>query len=109
MLRDNTLNWFAFVAELRMLLRSYSEETLVYSLTEFSDHLENMDLTDKEKNKVEMSRQAYLEYERQKAMGDDVWVSESDSDTVDPDSVVTADLNEQIKIQRQKIKRKEKR
>ena len=109
MLRDNTLNWFAFVAELRMLLRNYSEETLVYALTEFSDHLENMDLTDKEKNKVEMSRQAYLEYERQKAMVDDAWVSESDSDTVDPDSVVTADLNEQVKIQRQKIKRKEKR
>ena len=74
-----------------------------------SDHLENMDLTDKEKNKVEMSRQAYLEYERQKTMGNDAWVSESDSDTVDPDSVVTADLNEQVKIQRQKIKRKEKR
>lgn len=111
MLRDNTLNWFAFVAELRMLLRNYTEETLVYALTEFSDHLENMDLTDKEKNKVEMSRQAYLEYERKKAMGDDAWVSESDSDTVDPDSVnvVTADLNEQVKIQRQKIKRKEKR
>ena len=63
MLTDNTLNWFAFVAELRMLLRNYSEETLVYALTEFSDHLENMDLTDKEKNNVEMSRQAYLEYE----------------------------------------------
>ena len=53
-----------------------------------------MDLTDKEKNKVEMPRQAYLEYDRQKAMGDDAWVSESDSETVDPDSVVTADLNE---------------
>ena len=91
MLRDNTLNWSAFVAELQMLLRNYFEETLVYALTEFSDHLENMDLTDKEKNKVEMSRQAYLEYERQKAMGDDAWVSESDSDTVDPDSVVTAE------------------
>ena len=89
MLRDTTLNWFAFVAELRMLLRNYSEETLVYALTEFSDHFENMDLTDKEKNKVEMSRQAYLEYERQKAMGDDAWVSQSDSDTVEPDSVVT--------------------
>lgn len=54
MLRDNTLNWFAFMAELRMLLRNYSKETLVYALTEFSDNLENMDLTDKEKNKVEM-------------------------------------------------------
>ena len=66
-------------------------------------------MTDKEKNKVEMPRQAYLEYDRQKAMGYDAWASESDSDTVDPDSVVTADLNEQVKIQRQKIKRKEKR
>ena len=36
-----------------MLLRNYSKETLVYALTEFSDNLENMDLTDKEKNKVE--------------------------------------------------------
>ena len=36
-------------------------------------------------------------------------MSESDSDTVDPDSVVTADLNEQVKIQRKKIKRNEKR
>lgn len=59
-LRENELNWFALVAELRTLLQNYSEDTLAYALTEFSDHLSNMDLTEEEQRKVELSKQVYL-------------------------------------------------
>lgn len=62
--RENSLNWFAFVGELKTLLQNYSEETVTYALTDFSDNLENMDLTDEEMSQVEISRQAYLECER---------------------------------------------
>lgn len=48
-----------------------------------------------------MSKQAYLNM-RQKAM-----VSDSDSD--DPDSFLAENSNEQVKLQRKKIKRKAKR
>ena len=59
-LREHNLNWFAFVVELRTLLRNYSEETLLSALTDVSNNLKNRDLTDEEKFKVEMSKQAYL-------------------------------------------------
>lgn len=99
-LREHKLNWFAFVVKLRTLLQNYSEETLVDALTDVSDNLENMDLTDEEKVKVEMSKQAYLNM-RLKAM-----VSDCDSD--DPDSFLAENSNKQVKLQRQKIKRKAK-
>ena len=47
-LRENSLNWFALVGELRTLLQNYSEETLTYALTEFSDHLPNLEGPSKE-------------------------------------------------------------
>ena len=59
-LREDNLNWFAFVVKLRTLLRNYSEETLLSALTDVSNNLKNRDLTDEEKFKVEMSKQAYL-------------------------------------------------
>lgn len=59
-LREDNLNWFAFVVKLRTLLRNYSEETLLSALTDVSNNLKNRDLTDEEKFKVEMSKQAYF-------------------------------------------------
>ena len=59
-LREDNLNWFAFVVKLRTLLRNYSEETLLSALTDVSNNLKNRDLTDEEKFKVEMSKKAYL-------------------------------------------------
>jgi len=41
-------------------LQNYSEETLSSALTDVSNNLKNGDLTDEEKFKVEMSKQAYL-------------------------------------------------
>ena len=76
MLRENNLNWFAFVGELTTLLQSHSEDTLLCVLTDISDHLVNMDLTDEEKKKIEYSRHAYLEYERQKEMHDESRVTD---------------------------------
>lgn len=59
-LREDNLNWFAFVVKLRTLLRNYSEETLLSALTDVSNNLKNRDLIDEEKFKVEMSKQAYF-------------------------------------------------
>lgn len=59
-LREHNLIWFAFVVKLRTLLRNYSEEILLSALTDVSNNLKNRDLTDEEKFKVEMSKQAYL-------------------------------------------------
>lgn len=83
-LRENELNWFALVAELRTLLPNYSEDTLAYTLTEFSDHLRNMDLIEEEQRKVELSKQVYLEHETYRAIHDESGlVIDSDSDNPD--------------------------
>jgi len=83
-LRENELNWFALVAELRTLFQNYSEDTLAYALTEFSDHLSNMDLTEEEQRKVELSKQVYLEHERYKTIHDESRLA-IDSDSDNPD------------------------
>lgn len=104
---ENSLNWFAFVGELKTLLQNYSEETVTYALTDFSDNLENMDLTDEEMSQVEISREAYIECERQKAMQDEAWITDCDSGN--PDDLLTKELKDQVKQQRQTLKRKVKR
>lgn len=104
MLRENGLNWFAFVAELRILLHNYSEETMTYILTDLSDHLENMDLTGEEKGKVEFSRKAYLEHERQRTVRDETTLIDNESDNLD--DWLTEDIKEQVKKQRELQKRK---
>lgn len=59
-LREYNFNWFVFVVKVRTLLQNYSEETLLSVLTDVINNLKNRDLTDEEKFKVEMSKQAYL-------------------------------------------------
>ena len=83
-LGENELNGFELVAELRILLQNYSEDTLAYELTEFSDHLSNMDLTEEEQRKAELSKQVYLEHERYRAIHDDSRLA-IDSDSDNPD------------------------
>ena len=84
-LRENELNWFELVAELGILLQNYSEDTLAYELTEFSDHLlSNMDLTEEEQRMAELSTQVYLEHERYRAIHDDSRLA-TDSDSDNPD------------------------
>ena len=107
-LRENELNWFALVVELRSLLQNYSEDTLAYALTEFSDHLSNMDLTEEEQRKVELSKQVYLEHERYRAIHDRSRLA-IDSDSDNPDDWLTQDLKDQVIKNRQLLRRKSKR
>ena len=55
MLRENNLNWFSFVEELKLLLRNYDNEVINHVLLYFSQNLDAMDLDDKEQESVEMS------------------------------------------------------
>ena len=107
-LRENELNWFALVAELTTLLQNYSEDTLAYALTEFTDHLSNMDLTEEEQRKVEMSNQVYLEHKRYRAIHDESRLA-IDSDSANPDDWLTQDLEDQVQKQRHLLRRKTKR
>ena len=104
-LRENELNWFALVVELRSLLQNYSEDTLAYALTEFSDHLSNMDLTEEEQRKVEPSKQVYLEHERYRAIHDRSRLA-IDSDSDNPDDWLTQDLKDQVKKKTTVVKEK---
>lgn len=104
-LREHHLNWLALVAELRTLLQNYSEDTLAYALTKFSDHLSNIDLTEEEQRKVELSKQVYLEHERYRAIHDGSRLAiESDSDN--RDDFLTQDLEDQVKIKTTAVKEK---
>lgn len=107
-LRENELNWFALVTRLRTLLQNYSEDTLAYALTQFSDHLSNMDLTEEEQRKVELSKQVYLEHERYRAIHDESRLA-IDSDSDNPDDWLTQHLEDHVKKQRQLLRRKTKR
>ena len=63
-LRENSLNWFSFVEELKLTLSSVTEEVLDQLLMDFVYLLSSSDLT-AEDAVVEQSRQAYLAQRRQ--------------------------------------------
>ena len=105
-LKEKKLNWFAFVGELTMLLQNHSLDTLSHVLNDISDHLVNMDLTYEEKKKVEFSRQAYLEYERQKELHDESRII--DDDLGNPDDLLTQSIEVQVKKQQRLLKRQTK-
>ena len=106
-LKEKKLNWFAFVGELTMLLQNHSLDTLSHVLNDISDHLVNMDLAYEEKKKVEFSRQAYLEYERQKKLHDGSRIIDDDSGN--PDDLLTQSIEVQVKKQQRLLKRQTKR
>lgn len=53
-----------------------------------------MHLEEEEVSQVEISRQAYLEYERQKAMQDELWITNCDSGN--PDDFLSKELKAQV-------------
>lgn len=67
-LRENNLNWFSFVEELKLLLRSYTMQVLHQALLDFVYYLSKSDLTVDEERLVEQSRQVFLEAERMKSV-----------------------------------------
>ena len=64
-LRENSLNWFSFVEELKLTVSSITEEALDQLLMDFVYFLSSSDLTPEEDAVVEQSRQAYLAQRRQ--------------------------------------------
>ena len=111
MLRDNQLNWFAFVEELRLLMRQYTSEVVNQVLLDFSENLLSTDLDDDEHERVEISRQAYLNSERV-AVENETGLTDSESD--DPEDWVGLNLQSEkgkqvLLKQREIIKRMAKR
>ena len=87
-LRENNLNWFAFVGELEQLLQSYSSEILEQTLLDFSEFLPWSDLTDDEERLVEQSRQAYLQRQREYICSGNHDQIHTDSESDDPEAWV---------------------
>lgn len=48
MLRENHLNWFSFVMELKLLLNNYSSEVLNQALIDFAHFLSSSDISEEE-------------------------------------------------------------
>ena len=102
-LRENKLNWFSFYEEVAQYLKNYNSEVLNQVLLDFTDYLSDSDLSDEEERLVEVSRQAFLEFNRRKPLlieGEEV-LSESDNEVQGPERVeeVTSLLSEEGKKQ----------
>ena len=114
-LRENNLNWFAFVGELEQLLQSYSSEGLEQTLLDFSEFLPWSDLTDDEERLVGQSRQAYLQRQREYICSGNHDQIHTDSESDDPEAWVdvqdalTPEGQALIRKQRAIIQRKAKR
>ena len=93
MLRSNDLNWFAFVEEIRMLLREFTPEALNEVLLDFAHYLSSSDLDRNEECLIEQSRQAYLERERRRLLDekDEDRDIVSDAESNNPDDWVDVD------------------
>ena len=63
MLRENKLNWFAFVYELQIYMKEYTNDVVNQVLTDFAQQLSFMDLDRDEERSIEQSRQAFLHSE----------------------------------------------
>ena len=83
-LRDNGLNWFSFVEELKAIFRCQND-ALTQTLTSFVDFIPSSDVTEKDKLLIEQSREAFLLKEEDRESENDI-VSESESD--DPEDYV---------------------
>lgn len=100
-LRENKLNWFSFYEEVAQYLKNYSSEVLSQVLLDFTDYLSNSDLSEQEESLVEVSRQAFFEFNRRRPLlieGEEVF-SESDSEVLGPERFeeVTSLLSEEGK------------
>lgn len=65
-LRQNNLNWFSFVEEIKSTIRSLSPEAMSQLLIDFAHYLPVSDLSNDEEREVEDSRQSFLLYCRGK-------------------------------------------
>lgn len=96
LLRENELNWFSFVMELRLLLNNYSREVLNQASLDFAHFLSFSDICEEEDKQYEQSRQEFLLSERRNLEEDINSHSESD----DPEEYAainfTGNLNDPV-------------
>ncbi|CAB3995396.1 Hypothetical predicted protein [Paramuricea clavata] len=64
LLRESSFNWFCFVQESKLLMRECDNEVIDQVLIDFSQSIHTLELNETEKERTEMSRQAYLNSER---------------------------------------------
>jgi len=88
-LRENRLNWFSFVEELKTVTRGFTQESFnkIIILIDFAYYISSSDVTEEEEKLIEESRQAFLVTERQRIVQQPVEFIESDdeNDVVSPD------------------------
>ncbi|CAB3977095.1 Chromatin modification-related YNG2 [Paramuricea clavata] len=112
MLRENKLNWFAFVHDLKTYMKEHENEVVNEVLASFVQQLLFMDLDDNELRLIEQSRQAFLHSEKVSMM-ERTGLTDSESD--DPEewtevkNLRSKECREMIKKQRAIIKRMAKR
>ena len=114
-LRQNKLNWFSFVEELKDIIQRYTPDTLNQILTGFSVYLSTSDVTSDEEKLIKESRQAFMETERQQCIDevdDDIVYSDDETNSINPDEWLSitgldsAAAKEMIVKQRKIYKRK---
>jgi hypothetical protein len=80
LLRENKLNWFAFVHKLMLLMKHLKSNLVEQVLLDFGRNIASMDFTEEEQKKVEQSRLAYLMQSSPQAVHPDAIVTDSESD-----------------------------
>jgi len=110
-LRENSLNWFSFVEELKLTLSNITEEALHQLLMDFVYFLSSSDLTPEEDAVVEQSRQAYLAQRRQTERENAEVTTDSESDNPEDwvqlrqAKTMNKDMQDKVKKQRQIFKK----
>ncbi|CAH3176084.1 unnamed protein product [Porites lobata] len=111
-LRENNLNWFTFVAELKNMLPTDNPEVLNQILVDFADFIPYSDLSTAEEQLIEISRQAYLEIQRKQSLGNAIFETDSESDDGDwceINDICSDEAKEKVQQERKKIKMAAKR
>ena len=107
MLRENNLNWFTFAKDLEFMLPVGSQIVLNQILIDFADYIPFSDLTEREEQLVEVSRQTYLD-QRKQALDNEIFEAESeyeDGDWCQINDILSNKAKAQIQQARRKIKR----
>ena len=118
-LRQNNLNLFSFVEEIKSTIRGLSPEAMSQLLIDFAHYLPVSDLSNDEEREVEHSRQSFLLYYREKKIEErEIDMLEgnvcSDSESDNPDEWIDVDLRTDagkklIQKERRRIRQKAKR
>jgi len=119
-LRQNNLNWFAFVKKIKSTIRRLSAEAMSQLLIDFANYLSISDLSRDEEKEVEHSRQSFLLYYRDQKVEDreidmleGIVCSDSQSDNrdewIDVPDLRTEARKKLIQRERRRIRQKAKR